>query len=76
MPTAVQSSLKGFLAGVLGDMRQPLSAVQVASQLLAQRPCVQRDEEATFLVAAISAACQMLTARAQSAARAWSRAHH
>ena len=42
------------------DMLSPLSAVQTASQLLAQRPSVQKKEDAKFLVAAISAASQLL----------------
>lgn len=57
---ALEESLRGFLACVMGDMRQPLAGVQAASELLAARQCVCEDEEARFLVAAITAACQML----------------
>jgi signal transduction histidine kinase len=57
---ALEESLRGFLACVMGDMRQPLAGVQAASELLAARQCVREDEEARFLVAAIIAACHML----------------
>ena len=57
---ALEESLRGFLACVMGDMRQPLAGVQAASELLAARQCVREDEEARFLVSAITAACQML----------------
>jgi signal transduction histidine kinase len=45
----------------MADMRQPLTGLSAASQLLAQQPCVRDDEEAAFLVAAISAASRMLS---------------
>jgi hypothetical protein len=57
----VQASLKEFLSVTMADMRQPLSCLQAASALLTQQPCVQRDEEASFLVAAVSAASHMLS---------------
>ena len=44
----------------MADMLQPLSVVQTVSQLLSQRPCVQQNEDASFLVAAISAASRLL----------------
>jgi signal transduction histidine kinase len=56
-----QSSLKDFLISTMADMRQPLTGLSAASELLAQQPCVRDDEEATFLVAAISAASRMLS---------------
>jgi signal transduction histidine kinase len=55
-----QASLKTFLASMMYEIRTPLTGVLAAAQLLAQRPCVSRDEENSFLVAAISAACHML----------------
>jgi hypothetical protein len=61
---AAQASLKGFLVDMMSEMRQPLTGIQAATQLLAQRPCIQQDEEGSFLVAAISAASQMLMVRA------------
>jgi hypothetical protein len=56
----MQASLKGFLAITMGDMMQPLTGIQTASQLLAGRASVQQDAETAFLVAAISAASQLL----------------
>ena len=50
----------GFLTSTMADMRQPLTAIQAASELLAQRVSVREDEEASFLVAAISSASHML----------------
>ena len=41
-------------------MLQPLTGIQAASTLLSQRPSVQRDEDASFLVAAISSASRLL----------------
>ena len=41
-------------------MLQPLTGIQAASTLLAQRSSVQRDEDASFLVAAISSASRLL----------------
>ncbi len=55
-----ETSLRGFLASVMADMRTPLTSVQAASELLAAQRCVRGDEENTFLVSAISAGCAML----------------
>ena len=44
----------------MADMRQPLTGIQAASELLAQRVSVREDEDASFLVAAISSASHML----------------
>jgi K+-sensing histidine kinase KdpD len=45
----------------MADLRQPLAGLAAASQLLAAQPCVRDDEEAAFLVAAISSASRMLS---------------
>jgi PAS domain S-box-containing protein len=58
---ALEASLKEFLTATMSDFRQPLAGIAAASELLAQKPCVRRDEEATFLVAAITAAARMLS---------------
>jgi signal transduction histidine kinase len=55
-----QSSLKEFLTSTMADLRQPLTGLEAASQLLAAQPCVRDDEEAAFLVAAIASASRML----------------
>ena len=55
-----EASLRGFLASVMADMRQPLSSLQAATELLAARMCVRSDEESAFLVSAIAAGCAML----------------
>ena len=55
-----EASLRGFLASVMADMRQPLSSLQAATELLAARMCVRNDEESAFLVSAIAAGCAML----------------
>jgi hypothetical protein len=46
------------------SVRQPLTGIQAASELLAQQPCVHNNEDASFLVAAISAASRMLAGAA------------
>jgi signal transduction histidine kinase len=45
----------------MADLRQPLAGLEAASQLLAAQPCVRGDEEAAFLVAAITSASRMLS---------------
>jgi signal transduction histidine kinase len=58
---ALEASLKDFLTSTMSDFRQPLAGIVTASELLSLQPCVRRDEEATFLVAAITAAARMLS---------------
>jgi signal transduction histidine kinase len=58
---ALEASLKDFLTSTMSDFRQPLAGIVTASELLSRQPCVRRDEEATFLVAAIAAAARMLS---------------
>ncbi len=55
-----EASLRGFLASIMADMRQPLTSLQAASELLAAQRCVRGDEESAFLVSALSAGCAML----------------
>ena len=57
----LSASLKSFLALTVQDMLQPVTLVQTASQLLSQLPSVRDNEEARFLVAAVSAASRLLS---------------
>ncbi len=56
----LEASLKSFLTSVMADMRQPLTGIQAAAELLAQHKCIMSDEEASFMVSAISASSNML----------------
>ena len=57
----LSASLKSFLTLTVQDMLQPVTLVQTASQLLSQLPSVRDNEEARFLVAAVSAASRLLS---------------
>ena len=48
-----QASLKEYLLATSHDMRTPVTGIITAAQLLEQRPSVQQDGEAAFLVQAI-----------------------
>lgn len=56
----LRESLKTFLSITMADMLSPSALLQTASQLLSQQPCVRANSEASFLVAAITAASYLL----------------
>jgi hypothetical protein len=55
-----EQQLRSLLLSISHELRTPAQSGLAASQLLAQRDSVARDEEALFLVRAIGASCGLL----------------
>ena len=57
---AKEEAMRSLLLSISHELRTPAQSGLAAAQLLAQRSCVRGDQEAAFLVQAISASCGLL----------------